>query len=81
MTEPDEWLDERGRPCPLPVTALARAARRLPPGAVLGLLADDAAAEFDVPAWCRMRGAELLEVRREEAVLAFVIRLPGTVPG
>ncbi|HET8969649.1 MAG TPA: sulfurtransferase TusA family protein [Candidatus Nanopelagicales bacterium] len=57
--EPVE-LDERGRLCPLPVISLARAAAGLPAGAVIRLLADDPAAALDVPAWCRMRGHQLL---------------------
>ncbi len=56
----DVELDERGRLCPLPVIALARAAAALPAGGVVRLLADDPAAAADVPAWCRMRGHELL---------------------
>jgi TusA-related sulfurtransferase len=50
----DVVLDERGRLCPLPVIALARAAADDPAARVL-LLADDPAAETDVPAWCALR--------------------------
>ncbi len=50
----DVVLDERGRLCPLPVIALARAAAADPAARVL-LLADDPAAETDVPAWCALR--------------------------
>lgn len=53
-------LDERGRRCPLPVIALARAVAAAEPGEVVELLADDPAAVHDVPAWCRLRGQELL---------------------
>jgi TusA-related sulfurtransferase len=52
-------LDERGRLCPLPVIALARAAAADPAARVL-LLADDPAAETDVPAWCTMRHRTLM---------------------
>lgn len=53
-------IDERGRLCPLPVIALGRAAVDLAPGALIELLADDPAAAYDVPAWCRLRGHDLL---------------------
>lgn len=56
---PDTTVDERGRRCPAPIIALGRTAVALP-GCVVELLADDPAARHDVPAWCRMRGAELL---------------------
>lgn len=62
---PELWLDERGRRCPLPIIALARAQGQwLADGAradiVACVLADDPAAQFDVPAWCRLKGADYL---------------------
>ena len=51
-------LDCRGRPCPQPVIALARHVAEVPLGEVLAVVADDAAARHDVPAWCRMRQQE-----------------------
>jgi tRNA 2-thiouridine synthesizing protein A len=55
-----EVLDCRGQRCPLPVITLARRLPQLPVGAVLRVLADDPAAATDIPAWCRLRGQELL---------------------
>jgi tRNA 2-thiouridine synthesizing protein A len=57
---PPEVLDCRGQRCPLPVISLARRLAELPVGAVLRVLADDPAAATDIPAWCRLRGQELL---------------------
>lgn len=57
-------LDETGRPCPLPVIALGRALRGLPPGTVVQLVADDPVVQTDVPAWCDMVGARLLSCER-----------------
>ena len=59
----DSWIDERCRRCPIPVISLARAqADWLRNGAgadlVVGVLADDPAAQYDIPAWCRLKGAE-----------------------
>lgn len=53
-------LDARGLLCPMPVIKLARAAQEARPGTVVRLHADDPAARVDVPAWCRMRGHELV---------------------
>ena len=58
MTEVE--LDCRGRPCPLPVIALARAVAELAIGDVVAVLANDPAAAADVPAWCRMRAQDYL---------------------
>lgn len=57
------WIDERGRRCPIPVISLARAQTMwLQDGfseqEVVGVLADDPAAQYDIPAWCRLKGAE-----------------------
>ena len=55
-------VDARGLRCPLPVIRLAEAARDAPAGAWIVLLASDPATRYDIPAWCRMRGQELLEM-------------------
>lgn len=73
-------LDYRGHKCPAPVIALGRQASATP-GALVELLADDPAARFDVPAWCRMRAAHL-EITTDsrsaagESWLTFRITLP-----
>jgi tRNA 2-thiouridine synthesizing protein A len=53
-------VDCRGQVCPLPVIALAKACRDLAVGETVSLVADDVAAAVDVPAWCRMKGQELV---------------------
>ena len=55
-------VDARGLRCPLPVIRLAQAAQGRPAGSLLELWATDPAARADVPAWCRMRGHELVQV-------------------
>lgn len=81
---PDEVVvvDARGLRCPLPVIRVARAARDLPGGAVVELWATDPAARADVPAWCRLRGHELLGTTEvpngtEGAHTAYRVRLAG----
>ncbi|GAA1783068.1 sulfurtransferase TusA family protein [Nostocoides veronense] len=49
-------VDARGTRCPMPVILAARAAKELPSGTRLVVLATDPAAAADVPAWARMRG-------------------------
>lgn len=55
-------VDARGLRCPLPVIRLAEAARDAAAGTVIVVLASDPAALHDIPAWCRMRDHELLEM-------------------
>ncbi|MFC8192914.1 sulfurtransferase TusA family protein [Cellulomonas sp. NPDC057328] len=49
-------VDARGLRCPAPVLRAAVAARTLPAGTLLRVLATDPAAAVDLPAWARMRG-------------------------
>jgi TusA-related sulfurtransferase len=58
VTAPTVELDCRGLPCPRPVIELARHLADVAVGGLIGVVSDDAAAEVDVPAWCRMRGQE-----------------------
>ena len=51
-------LDCRGQKCPLPVIALAKQMRNVGIGQTVRVLADDPAAQNDIPAWCRMKGQE-----------------------
>jgi TusA-related sulfurtransferase len=51
-------LDCRGQVCPAPVIELARRIRDVEVGDLLAVVATDAAARVDVPAWCRMTGQE-----------------------
>ena len=55
-------VDARGLRCPLPVIRLAEAARDAPAGTRIVVLASDPAARYDIPAWCRMRGHEMVEM-------------------
>jgi tRNA 2-thiouridine synthesizing protein A len=53
-------VDARGLRCPIPALRLARAVREGGPGRYR-LLADDPAADADIPALCAERGWTLLE--------------------
>ncbi|SER90842.1 TusA-related sulfurtransferase [Pedococcus cremeus] len=75
-------VDARGLRCPLPVIRLAQAAKDLPAGALVEVWATDPAARADVPAWCRMRGHELvatteLDQGTDGAHTAYRVRLGG----
>ena len=67
-------MDARGLLCPLPVLRLAKAFRAQPSGIVARLLATDPAAVEDVEVFCRERGHELLESRRDAGVFSFLVR-------
>jgi tRNA 2-thiouridine synthesizing protein A/cysteine desulfurase len=68
-------LDCRGLVCPAPVIELARHIEDVAPGELLAVVATDAAARVDVPAWCRMTGHEYVgEEAAEDGVPRYVVR-------
>jgi tRNA 2-thiouridine synthesizing protein A len=72
--EPVEVIDCLGQRCPLPVIAVARRLPDLPVGAVVRVLADDPAAAIDIPAWCRMRGQDLVGTTTVAGAPAYDVR-------
>ncbi|TDD23291.1 sulfurtransferase TusA family protein [Actinomadura sp. KC06] len=53
-------IDALGRKCPIPIIMLAERIREVPVGEIVAVLADDAAARTDVPAWCRMKSQDFV---------------------
>jgi TusA-related sulfurtransferase len=67
-------VDALGLPCPQPVIMLATATRTAAVGDELRLLADDQAADVDVPVWCRMQRQLLVSQTADGATLTFIVR-------
>lgn len=70
-------VDARGLRCPAPVLRAAVAARSLPAGSVLRVLATDPAAVVDLPAWARMRGHAVVSAERSGDDVVVAVRLGG----
>lgn len=71
-------LDARGMRCPLPIIKMARLASTLKPGDSIRIVATDPAAEYDVPAWARLKEhlCSTPEVRDErDWEIEFVVTL------
>ncbi|WP_338496951.1 aminotransferase class V-fold PLP-dependent enzyme [Streptomyces sp. SJL17-4] len=68
-------VDALGRRCPIPVIELAKVIGDVPVGGTVTVLADDAAARLDIPAWCEMRGQEYVgESPSAGGGVAYVVR-------
>ena len=52
----DDILDLRGLKCPLPAMLARKALAKLPPGAMVTVLADDPMAVVDIPHMCHGEG-------------------------
>jgi tRNA 2-thiouridine synthesizing protein A/cysteine desulfurase len=61
--------------CPLPIIELARHLTDVAVGELVAVVATDAAARHDVPAWCRMRAQEYVgEDTADDGSPRFVVR-------
>jgi len=76
MTDEDgrRVVDALGMPCPRPVIELAAAVRQIAIDEEVRLLADDPAADVDVPVWCRMQRQQLVSQTAQDGVLTFIVR-------
>ena len=67
-------VDARGQSCPMPIVRTAQAARAVPAGSVIEVLATDPGSTRDFVAWCRSTGHDLVEQSSENGVHRFFIR-------
>lgn len=70
-------VDCVGLYCPLPVMRAREEIDKLPPGAMMELVADDPAAGEDIPRWAKRAGHELVEAWQESGEFHFLIRKSG----
>ncbi len=70
----DETVDCMGMRCPRPIVEMAKRMRKMQPGQVLELLANDPVAKKDVPGWCQETGNEFLEREDVEGSFRFYVR-------
>lgn len=68
-------LNLRGLKCPAPVLRLRRATRDLEPGTIIVATCTDPLSAIDVPHFVADAGLVLVEQRRSDAELTFVIRV------
>ena len=67
-------IDALGRKCPIPIIMLAQRINEVPIGSIIAVLADDPAAETDVPAWCMMKSHDHVHTQPLERGWAIMIR-------
>ena len=67
-------IDALGRKCPIPIIMLAQRISEVPIGSIIAVLADDPAAETDVPAWCMMKSHDHVRTQPLERGWAIMIR-------
>ncbi len=70
-------LDAGGLLCPLPVIRTQERIDTLAPGDTLSVRCTDRGASYDIPAWCRVHGHEVLEIREADDEIFFLVRVKG----
>ena len=71
----DLELDCRGLLCPRPVIELAQRIGEVEVGQTVAVASTDAAAAYDIPAWCRMRGQEYVGTEPDDdGVPRYLVR-------
>lgn len=73
----DVVQDSVGQLCPMPILMMAKNMKKLSPGQVLEIHADDEGAHADVPAWCEQTGNEYLGKEEAGAFTKYFIRKAG----
>ena len=71
---PDEDLDCTGLYCPTPIFETRKKIDSMQSGSILKIIADDPAAEADIPSWAKATGNEVLSMIKEEDKVIFFIR-------
>ena len=56
----DMVQDSIGQMCPMPIAFMAKNVKKLEPGQILEIQADDEGAHADIPAWCEQTGNKFL---------------------
>ena len=72
--KPSVIVDARGLFCPVPIIKTSEAMRALDEGAIVELISDDPAIEFDMPAWCNSHGYKIELVTREANLFRYLVR-------
>ncbi len=73
----DVVQDSIGQLCPMPILMLAKNLKKMQPGQVLEIHADDEGAHADVPAWCAQTGNELLGTEEGEGFTKYFVKKAG----
>ena len=74
QTKPDRNLDCMGLYCPEPVFRTRQEIDKMDVGEVLEVIADDPAAEEDIPRLVKRLGLEIVKMSKEKDQLHFVIK-------
>lgn len=73
----DHQLDARRMLCPMPVIRTQQKIEQLQPGDTVIVTCTDPGALYDIPAWCRVNGHEILDMQQQEDEIIISVRIGG----
>lgn len=68
-------LDARRLLCPLPVIRVQDKVATLAPGEHLHVLCTDPGVLHDIPAWCRINGHQIIEIRQTDSEITLLVKV------
>jgi tRNA 2-thiouridine synthesizing protein A len=74
MSDVHTTVDAKGLSCPMPIVKTAQAAKAVPTGELIEVLATDPGSVKDFAAWTRSTGNAIVEQTEAEGVYRFVIQ-------
>lgn len=71
----EHTLDARNLLCPMPVIRVQDAIKKLSPGDILHARCTDPGVKHDIPAWCRINGHHIKNLREEDEAIVISIEV------
>jgi tRNA 2-thiouridine synthesizing protein A len=74
QTNADLFLDCKNLLCPMPIIKLSQAIKKIGVGQTILTETTDPGSQYDIAAWARQTGHELLSTENEGKVFRFLVR-------
>ncbi len=74
LTQADLFVDSKNLLCPMPIIKLSQAIKTIALGQTILTETTDPGSKYDIPAWARQTGNELLWSEQDDRVFRFLIR-------
>lgn len=74
QTQYDLFLDSKNLLCPMPIIKLTQAIKKIEPGQTILTETTDPGSQYDIEAWARQTGNELISKEQDGRVFRFLIR-------
>lgn len=73
-TQYDLYLDSKNLLCPMPIIKLSQAIKKVEVGQTILTETTDPGSQYDIAAWARQTGNELISSEQDGGVFQFVVR-------